>query len=59
MEALEGVAEKTKKVSDYREKLLESIVEYDEVKFKKVSEKSKMDILTSIEKDVKKYETKA
>lgn len=54
MEALKGVAEKQKKVRDYHEKLLETIVW-----IQNSLKKSKMDILTSIEKDVEEYETTA
>ena len=59
LKALELVSEKEKKVSVYREKLVESLVEFDAEEFKKVSTTQKDELLTSMEKYFENYETKA
>ena len=58
-ESFEKFSDKEKKVRDYRENWLESIVEYKVEEFKKVLNTPKGDLITSIEKDVENYATKA
>ena len=55
LEAHEIVSEKEEKVRDYYKKLLESTVAY--IKFKKISNTPKEDLLKSVEKDMENYET--
>ena len=59
LEVLEMVSEKEKKVRDSSEKLLESIMEYEEEEVKKVLNTPKEYLLTNIEKDMENYEKKA
>ena len=53
------ISEKEKKVRDYREKLLESIVKCKVKEFNKVTKTPKEELFSSIEKDVENCKTKA